>query len=79
MSLVGAVLTGLLLLGVGVWLTRRSGAPPPASPDDIDRDELDAAEREVRDLDVLASPEEADDALPDWGPGVGHRRDGRTE
>lgn len=33
-------------------------------------DELAKAEEEVRDLDVMATPEDATQALPDWGPGV---------
>lgn len=79
MSVVGAVMAGLALLGAGLWFTRRAGTPRPTARDDIDRDELEAAEREVRDLDPLASPEDADGSLPDWGPGVGRRKDGRTE
>jgi hypothetical protein len=36
----------------------------------VDREILNEAEDEVRDLDAFTSPEEADDDLPDWGPGV---------
>jgi hypothetical protein len=35
-----------------------------------DEEELAEAEEEVRDLDVMATPEDATQALPDWGPGV---------
>lgn len=35
-----------------------------------DRAELEAAEREMQDLDAFVSPEDADDEFPDWGPGV---------
>ncbi len=76
MSLVGAVIAGLALLGTGLWLMRRSDTPRPASRTDIDCTALEAAEREVRDLDALASPEDADEVLPDWGPGVANRDDG---
>ncbi len=41
-----------------------------SDPDDIDEDVLDQAEREVSELDSTTSPEEADDHLPDWGPGA---------
>jgi len=75
-----ALLAGLLLLvGVAVWLLRkpgRGGAPvsPPASWEDevepIDAAELEAAEREVRDLDVHQRPEDGFEG-DDWGPGAG--------
>ncbi len=35
-----------------------------------EEEELARAEEEVRDLDVLATPEDAIQALPDWGPGA---------
>ena len=37
-------------------------------------EETVAAEQEVRDLDALTTPEDADDELPDWGPGVPKQR-----
>ena len=39
-----------------------------------DEDELAQAEEEVRDLDVMATPEDATQALPDWGPGVPRKK-----
>jgi hypothetical protein len=69
-----------LLLAVIVVLRRRSEtvAMPPQAPrdaasgdDDIDWDELERAEREVRDLGddgTGAAPEQADGE--DWGPGT---------
>ena len=39
-----------------------------------DQDELAEAEEEVRDLDVMATPEDATQALPDWGPGVPRKK-----
>ena len=64
------VAIGLLALAGGLgWFFghRRHRA---VDPDDFDRDELERAEREVRDLDPSVSPDDADDQLPDWGPGA---------
>lgn len=68
-------MSGILLLAlvalVLVWLVapgRRRGAPDdPVEP--VDRDELEAAEREVRDLDVHQRPEDGFEG-DDWGPGA---------
>jgi len=59
---------GVLLVAI-VWLIRRP-VRPAADPDDRDAEALADAEREVRDLDALATPEDATDQLPDWGPGT---------
>ena len=37
-------------------------------------EETVAAEQEVRDLDALATPEDDDDELTDWGPGAPKQR-----
>jgi hypothetical protein len=62
-----AVLAGILL-----WLAlgarHRDGQEP-----EVD-EETRIAEQEVRDLDAFTSPEDADDELPDWGPGTPKRR-----
>ena len=61
---------GLLALAAAVaWFAGRP-TRHTADHDDIDRDELERAEREVRDLDASVGPDEADDELPDWGPGA---------
>ncbi len=39
-----------------------------------DEEELAEAEDEVRSLDAMATPEEADQHLPDWGPGVPRKK-----
>ncbi len=39
----------------------------------LDHEVLAEAEEEIADLDATISPEEADDELPDWGPGVPRR------
>jgi hypothetical protein len=63
-------------IGVAAWKWMRSRAPhvPPELLDpNIDFDELQEAEEEVQDLDAFATPEEADEQLPDWGPGAPKR------
>jgi hypothetical protein len=58
----------LALIGGLLVLLRRPAHPP--EPDDRDQDALQEAEREVRDLGAMTSPEDADDELTDWGPGA---------
>jgi len=41
-----------------------------------DEEKLAQAQEEVRDLDVMATPEDATQALPDWGPGVPRKKRG---
>ena len=65
LSLLGVA---VLLAGIG-WLIRRPGRTS-AEPDDRDPEALANAEAEVRDVDALATPEDARDDLPDWGPGT---------
>jgi hypothetical protein len=63
----------LLLAGVALWIARRmvrAQSTRRADDGDVDRDVLAAAEEEVRDLDAFTTPEDADDELPDWGPGT---------
>ena len=60
----------LLVAAALAWLLR---SPTHRSSDptvDIERDELEAAEEEVRDLGASVGPDEADDELRDWGPGA---------
>ena len=69
-SVVIAVLAGVLL-----WLLL---APPNRERERMAESRLDeetiAAEQEVRDLDALTTPEDADDELTDWGPGAPKQR-----
>lgn len=57
---------------------RRTDGPPhratgaATADDDIDRETLEQAEREVQDLDALQPPEEGF-AGDDWGPGAPRR------
>jgi hypothetical protein len=72
---VGVVLVaGVLILALVVWLVRDRRHPGPRllGHDGIDRDELEEAEREVRDMERR----EADEELPgdDWGPGAARPR-----
>jgi hypothetical protein len=66
----GAIIGLLAGTALLLWVLRRAGAPrrdPPA----IDREELEAAERELDDLGADALPEE-DQPGDDWGPGAGN-------
>ncbi|MFL5494502.1 MAG: hypothetical protein ACJ8DC_08990 [Gemmatimonadales bacterium] len=68
---VGTVLVaGLVMAALIAWLTRRRTYPGPrrlAEDDEIDREALEAAEREVRDLDASRRPEQGLED-EDWGP-----------
>lgn len=72
-TILGIVLAVSLL----IWLLRRSeraDIPPQESGDpEVDYAELEQAEREVRDLDVAARPDEGFIG-DDWGPGTGKAR-----
>ena len=60
------------LLGVGRRQDRRR-APEDDLETPIDRAELDAAEREIRDdPDARAAADAVDNDEDDWGPGSGH-------
>lgn len=58
----------VLALAVGLLMLLR----PARRPERDDRDDavLEEAEREVRDLGAMTTPDEADDQLEDWGPGA---------
>jgi hypothetical protein len=65
----------VLVVGVVLWLLRDRQYPGPRlhGEDGIDREELEAAEREVRELETGAFPDE-DRPGDDWGPGTGRPR-----
>jgi hypothetical protein len=69
------IVAALVLLGGLLWLIHVPSKSAP-DPDARDQDVLNEAEGEVRDLDAMASPEDADAALPDWGPGTQDRSGG---
>ena len=68
-------LAAVLLVGLMLWLLRERRYPGPRlyGEDGIDREELEAAEREVRELEAGTLPD--DERLgDDWGPGTGRPR-----
>ena len=68
-------IAAVLLVGVVLWLLRERRYPGPRlhGEDGIDREELEAAEREVRELEPGALPD-AERPGDDWGPGTGRPR-----
>ena len=66
------LLAAVLIVALVVWLVRDRSYPGPRLHDTeaIDREELEEAEREVRELEAGRTP---DDEGPgdDWGPGTG--------
>lgn len=70
----GTMVVGALLVALGAvlgWMLRRPAnahAIPQRSVEDPEA--LARAEREVQELDSDITPDQADDALPDWGPGA---------
>lgn len=66
----GAIIGLLAGIALLFWVLRRAGAPR-REVQNIDLEELEAAEREVRDLGSSALPEE-DQPGDDWGPGAGN-------
>jgi hypothetical protein len=80
MSLIGGPVPAIflalvLLVALVLWLVRDRRHPGPRlhGENGIDREELEAAEREVRELEAGTLPE---DERPgdDWGPGTGRPR-----
>jgi len=73
---VGTLLVAVTVVAaVAVWLVRRPRHPGPrlVGDDGIDREELEAAEREGRELDSGRKPEEGFEG-DDWGPGAAQPR-----
>ena len=67
---VGPILGIVVAFALTIWLLRSLTTPRrPAAPGEVDLAELEAAEREVRDLETGSRP---DDEVPgaDWGPGT---------
>jgi hypothetical protein len=69
------LVAGAVLAAVVVWMVRPRRHPGPrlVGHDGIDRDELEAAEREVRELETGQRPEEGLEG-DDWGPGAARPR-----
>jgi hypothetical protein len=72
-SPVGTLLVALAaIVALVLWLRRDRSYPGPrlqSDDDGIDHQELEAAEREVRELDSRQRPEEGFSG-DDWGPGT---------
>jgi hypothetical protein len=68
-------LAAVLLVGLVLWLVRERRYPGPRLHDEdgIDLEELEAAEREVRELEAGALPDDERQG-DDWGPGTGRPR-----
>ncbi|HWB42687.1 MAG TPA: hypothetical protein VG500_15605 [Gemmatimonadales bacterium] len=69
------LLAAVLVIGLVLWLLRERRYPGPRlhGEDGIDREELEQAEREVRELETRALPDEERPG-DDWGPGTGRPR-----
>ena len=64
-----------VIVALIIWLRRDRSYPGPRlhADDGIDREELEQAEREVRELDAGHRPDEGF-LGDDWGPGAGRPR-----
>lgn len=63
------VFLGIMLaavLAAFLWMLSGPRGGESRTPDP----ETDAAEDEVRDVDAFTSPEDAEEEMPDWGPGA---------
>lgn len=69
------LLAGVLIVALVLWLLRDRKYPGPRlhGEDAIDREELEEAEREVRELEASSLPDEERPG-DDWGPGTGRPR-----
>jgi hypothetical protein len=69
------LVAGAVLAAVIMWLVRPRRHPGPrlVGDDGIDRDELEAAEQEVRELESGQRPEDGFES-DDWGPGAARPR-----
>ncbi len=62
-----------VVAGVLLWLVLASTSRRQSAGRQIDEETLKAVQ-EVQDLDAFTTPEDADDELTDWGPGVPNQR-----
>jgi hypothetical protein len=81
-SLLVILLVLILALSLLLVVPRKSRSASLRSgvrDDQIDREVLGEAEEELEGLSASARPEDADDELPDWGPGAPKHNRGRTQ
>jgi hypothetical protein len=69
------LLAAVLIVALVLWLLRDRRHPGPRlhGANEIDREELEEAEREVRELEAGRAPDE-EGLGDDWGPGTGRPR-----
>ncbi len=77
MTLFVVLLSVVLILAVFLVIPRRPAATNQSSSIE-DEAELTRAEEDLADLDVMTTPEEATEELPDWGPGAPKSRRGSS-
>ena len=68
--LLAALVAGLAWFLTGGRLPRRAKPGDVVGDPDTDHEVLSEAEEEVRGVDAFASPDDAEEDLPDWGPGA---------
>ncbi|MEP6573062.1 MAG: hypothetical protein ABJD11_10220 [Gemmatimonadota bacterium] len=70
----------IIIAAFALWLIRKPARPvsgaAPGEKDIIDHEELEAAEREIRDRGAMVQPDDEIDG-DDWGPGAARPRRGR--
>ena len=69
MGLLVVFLSIILVLAVLLVIPRKPAAPSQSRTVE-DAEELSRAEQELADLNAMATPEDAAEELPDWGPGA---------
>jgi hypothetical protein len=77
MSLLFVLIVAALVMALAVFPPRKRSRVDQLleNMDRTDEDEeLAEAEDEVRELDAMATPEDAAEQLPDWGPGVPRKK-----
>jgi len=69
-SFLAGLLLGLAVVGLWLFVRPRRSEKVVVDNDLIDQEILKIAEEEVAELDAMATPEDAAEDLPDWGPGA---------
>lgn len=72
----------VLVLALSLLLVVPRGVSPghrSRGTEDVDEELLEQAEAELENLSSSATPDDADDELPDWGPGAPKHRYDRSD